>query len=81
MEGNSTNTLRSYKNKLDNNLTGVMPDSWEGHARIAIRESDVVPAEKEESIIEKANKVANKKDVKPERAANAFIKKLAERQE
>ena len=80
MEGNSTNSLRSYKNDLDNICEGVMPDSWEGHARLAIRESEDVPESIEDKAIAKANKIADKKGVSPERAANALISKLAEKQ-
>jgi hypothetical protein len=78
MEGNSTNSLRSYKNDLDNICKSVMPDSWEGHARLAIRESEDVPESIEDKAIEKANRLADEKGVAPERVANKIIGHIAE---
>jgi len=71
--------MRSYKNDLDNICASVMPDSWEGHARIAIRENEDVPESIEDSAIEKANSIAEKKGVTPERAANALIGQILDK--
>lgn len=83
MEGDSKNgfDMEQYKNNLDDSISGVMPDSWKGHARLCIRESEAVPDSIESKAIDKANKIADKKGVSPERAANALISKIAEKRD
>jgi hypothetical protein len=78
MEG--SDILRQHRIALDRGIKDVMPDSWEGHARLAIRQSEDVPESIEDKVIVKANKIAYKKGVSPERAANALISKLVEKQ-
>jgi hypothetical protein len=79
MEGDSSSLVRSTALEMDKALSSVMPSSWEGHARIAIRNSDSVPESIEEKTIEKANNIADKKGVSPERAANSLIKHIADK--
>jgi hypothetical protein len=80
MEGDST-TLREMKHEMDESIAVVMPDSWEGHARIAIRESDDIPTSIEQSAIKRAVELADKKNAQPERVANKLISTLVEKQE
>jgi hypothetical protein len=72
-------TLRRYRTELDENLTDVMPDSWKGHARLTIRQSDKVPDEIKESAVEKAVELYQKKDKSPEKAANDLIKAIVKK--
>ena len=83
MEEDSTNgfDMRQYKHEGDKMMEGVMPSSWEGHARIAIRDSDDVPESIEEKAIGKALNLSEKKGTTPKRAAKGLIKALAEKQE
>ena len=78
MEGDST-TLRDAKNEMDKGLRTVMPDSWEGHGRLAIRGSDVVPRRMETKAIERVATLSDEKDATPERIAELLIEKLSER--
>jgi len=78
MERGSTNAVRESAQKMDKSLAGVMPDYWEGHARIAIRESEHVPLSIEEDLIEKVNKLADEKGVTPERVAKKIISHIAD---
>lgn len=80
MEADSTNRMRSYKNDLDKIAADVMPRSWEGHARIVIRESDDVPQSVEEKAIDKALALADKKSKSPKSAARGLIRALKEQQ-
>lgn len=77
--GDTTDVLRQHRIALDRDMAGVMPDSWEGHARIAIRESDEVPESIEEQAIEKALSLANEKDYAPEKVANKLISHIADK--
>lgn len=36
MEGDSNYSLATYLNELDSGLANVMPESWEGHSRLAL---------------------------------------------
>ena len=82
MEGNSTTDLvRDAALEMDEMMAGVMPSSWEGHARIAIRNSEDVPASIEEKAIGKALNLSEKKGTTPKRAAKGLIKALEEKQE
>ena len=78
MEGNST-TLREAKQQMDNGLTDVMPDSWKGHGRLAIRRSGAIPLSIEKKAIEKVEKLSDEKDATPEAIAELLIDKFEER--
>jgi len=78
MESDST-TLREAKQQMDNGLTEVMPGSWKGHGRLAIRRSDAIPLSIEKKAIEKVEKLSDEKDATPEEIAGLLIKKFAER--
>jgi len=80
MAEETTNPLRSYNLDLDNICAGVMPDSWEGHARIAIRESEHIPESIEEKAIGKALKLSDDKGTTPKREALQLIKALKQKQ-
>jgi hypothetical protein len=74
--------MRSYKLELDK-LTrqgDVMPDTWNGHARIIARESDL-PDKIAERAIRKSIQLADKKSVTPETAAKRMVKVLSEKVE
>jgi hypothetical protein len=83
MEGDSTTeTLRDYKKNLDSICAGVMPDSWEGHGRLAVRESESLSGEKEAQAIQKLAEVSEKKPhlfekYGAEKVANKVIERLA----
>ncbi len=81
MERDSSEKLSEYKNSLDRVRANVMPDKWEGHGRIAIRESEAVPASVEETAIEKMNKLVNKKGKSPEKAANDLIRAVQKKRQ
>jgi hypothetical protein len=74
-------TLSDYKQKLDENLATVMPRSWDGHARLAIRQSDDVPASIREHAVEKAVTLAHTKDKTPEKAANDLIRAIQKKRD
>jgi len=78
MESDST-TLREAKRQMDDGLTEVMPDSWKGHGRLAIRRSDAIPPSIEKKAIEKVEKLSDEKDVTSEAIAELLIEKFAER--
>ena len=78
MEGNST-TLRKAKREMDRGLTEVMPDSWEGHGRLAIRRSDAIPMSIEKKAIAKVENLSDEKDATPKEIAELLIEKFAER--
>ena len=78
MEGEST-TLREAKTEMDEGLRRVMPDSWEGHGRLAIRASDAVPRSIEDRAIARMTDLSAEKDATPERIANLLIDKISEK--
>jgi hypothetical protein len=77
MEAETTKgwNVAQYNYKLDKGLTNVMPDHWEGHARVAIWESDV-PEKIAEKATRKAIALADDKGVTPESAAKSLIKSI-----
>ena len=81
MEGNSTNLVRDAAYEMDKAMAGVMPASWEGHARIALYESDDVPESIEEKALGKALGLSEKKGVSPKRAAAGLIKAFKKKQD
>lgn len=78
MDEDTTETLRQHNIELDQIIADVMPDDWEGHARIAIRESDEIPKSLEEKAILKAARLAEDKGVAPTRVATKLIDKVAD---
>lgn len=80
MEGDSTSeTLRQYKNDLDDNIHNVMPDTWKGHGRLLIRECDDLDRDNEERAIAAMSRVIDKNpDYPAEAVANKVIEKLTE---
>lgn len=80
MEADSTNIVEEAALEMDEMLADVMPRSWEGHARIAIHNSDDVPASVEEKAIAKALKLADKNGKSPKSAARGLIRALKEQQ-
>jgi len=52
-----TDLLRDAKREMDEMLAGVMPETWLGHARLAIYESDVT-GKQEEFALKLAHRVA-----------------------
>lgn len=79
MEGHDL--LRQHRVAIDEACENVMPDSWHGHARLAIRKSDAVPSSIENEAIAKASSIADNTGVSPERAANKLISKIAEKRD
>jgi hypothetical protein len=84
MKGDTTNILRQHNKALDRGMAGVMPDHWEGHGRLLIRddENDLSP-EQEEKAIEHLENLARKKPQHfdkygAEKVANRVIAKLTE---
>lgn len=53
-------TTRELADSLDRNLTRVMPETWAGHARIAIRERDDVSGKTETVAVELAERLLEK---------------------
>lgn len=80
MEADSTNIVREAAADMDEMLADVMPCSWEGHARIAIYNSNDVPARIEEKAVAKAIKLADKNGESPKSAARGLIRALKEQQ-
>jgi len=80
MEGDSTTeTLRQYKNDLDRGIHNVMPDTWKGHGRMAIRAREDLDRETEEKAIAAMSRVMDKNPEYPaEKVANKVIEKLTE---
>lgn len=81
MEEDTTDSfdMAEYEYNLDKGAASVMPDDWHGHARVAIWDSEEVPRSMAEKATNKAIKIADKKGVKPERAANSLISKISEK--
>lgn len=77
MEAETTEgwSLAQYNYELDKGLTNVMPDHWEGHARVAIWESDV-PEKIADKATQKALMLADDNGVTPETAARSLIKSI-----
>lgn len=74
-----TETLRQHRIDLDKISAQVMPESWEGHARLLIRESDAIAPSVEQSAIRKVAKLAeDKSGITPEKVARALIQKVEE---
>ena len=65
---------------MDKQLARIMPDSWEGHARLLIRNSDIVTESVEEKAISKVTTIAEKKGVSPKRAAKMVINAIEDKQ-
>jgi hypothetical protein len=65
-----------YKQNLDESIAGVMPDSWVGHGRIVLFESDAVPDTKVDSLIESLERLNQEHDHSPETIAEAIIDQL-----
>jgi len=79
-DADTTFDMRSYKLEMDK-LTrqgDVMPDTWNGHARIIARESDL-PDTIAERATRKSIQLADKKGVTPETAAKRMVKILLEK--
>jgi len=79
MAEGQTFDMEEYEYKQDSALAGVMPDSWEGFARMRIHERGFngKQADKAEKI---AEKLIREKDISSaERAAEVVIKKMDER--
>lgn len=74
-----TTTVRSTVINMDEQLSNVMPDSWEGFARLEIRKSEVVPQKNEEKAIEKSLEIAENVGVTPQKAAQNLVEKLDKR--
>lgn len=77
-----TDILRQHRVALDRTAKQVLPDSWEGHGRLAIRDSDL-PKELEPKAITVLNNLADKKpeafdEHGAETVANRVIAKLTE---
>lgn len=76
-----TTLLRQHNKALDRGLKGVMPDTWEGHGRLTIRESDVIDSDMEPAAIEKMDNLVDKKGYTPEKAANALIRAVQKKRQ
>lgn len=69
----------AFANTLDRGIRDVMPESWEGHARIVARESDAVPESKVNAVVEKAANIAEGHDSTTlEEAANLLVENIEE---
>jgi hypothetical protein len=81
-DADTTFDMRSYKLELDELAAhgGVMPDTWNGHARIIVRDSDL-PDTVADRAIRKSIQLADKKGVTPETAAKRMVKVLSEKLE
>jgi len=66
---------REYEMDLDNILAGVMPESWFGHARIVIRESDAIPQETEQQALKTVQMSVEERDMPAEKVAESFIER------
>jgi hypothetical protein len=78
MENDST--LREVKTDMDKGIRGVMPESWDGHGRMAIRRSDAIPRHIESKAIDKMSNLSAEKEATPERIAKLLIEELSERE-
>jgi uncharacterized protein YdbL (DUF1318 family) len=81
-DADTTFDMRSHKLDLDENAAqgDVMPDTWNGHARIIVRDSDL-PDTVADRAIRKSIQLADKKGVTPETAAKRMVKVLSEKLE
>ena len=50
MEGNSTNLVEEAALEMDEMLENVMPDTWMGHARIALASRDLSAKDKADAL-------------------------------
>jgi len=70
--------LRKQEIDLDSMIATVMPSSWEGHARLIIKQSDVVDPSVEDRAVDKALKLSSGTSLTPEAAAEKLVSKLEE---
>ncbi len=68
-----------FAQKLDNGISDVMPESWQGHARLLIRETDRVPEQIENKTIAKSLAIADRKGVPPKKAAEHLARHIAQK--
>jgi hypothetical protein len=76
----TTFDMRSYKLEQDELAAhgDVMPDTWNGHARIIVRDSNL-PDKIADRAIRKSIQLADKKGVTPATAAKRMVKVLSEK--
>jgi len=74
-----TDLLREAKREMDEMMAGVMPESWLGHARLAIYDSDL-SGKQEEFALKLAERVGSKNEGVPaNKVAESAIKKTREK--
>lgn len=80
MEADTTEgwSAAQYKYEIDKGMAQVMPDYWDGHARVTIWESDV-PDNIAEKATQKAITLANENEVTPETAAKSLINNIKDK--
>jgi len=64
--------------EMDKGIAAVMPPSWEGHARISIKESENIPAKIEDKAIAKVRNLSEEKNASPQTVAKKLISHFAE---
>jgi hypothetical protein len=70
--------LERYKYELDKTIEQVMPESWSGHARIAVWESDV-PEKIAERVTKESISMADNSGATPEAVARQLIDSIEEK--
>lgn len=75
MAEETTNLVEEAALEMDEMLAGVMPDTWMGHARIAIATKDLTEAERHK-VLTVTEKLVNKKGTPADKTAEMVITKL-----
>jgi hypothetical protein len=68
-----TTFLREHRISLDRTIADVMPETWLGHARIIIRQSDSIAGETERQALKSIEASIAERDTTAQKAAKAFI--------
>jgi anthranilate phosphoribosyltransferase len=71
----STNLVEEAALEMDEMLAGVMPDTWIGHARIAIATKDLTPAERHK-VLTVTEKLVTDKGTPADKTAEMVITKI-----
>lgn len=72
--------LSEYKKRLDEQLTDVMPESWAGHGRMVIYNSDLISATDTDTALSHFTELLEKKDEPPEKVAKSLLKAVKKKQ-
>jgi hypothetical protein len=73
-----TNIVADAAREMDKQLKNVMPDTWMGHARLALQGEDLHGFD-EDTVLARIENVVEDKDMAADRVARLFVEKMEEK--